>query len=66
MPKVFRDGVARDLGPDTWAMWRPADGGVAPVSLGWKRGVLHVEAGGKTFDAELARDGRYTFRHGGR
>jgi hypothetical protein len=65
LPKVYRDGKERDFGPDSWAMWRAADGGASPLSLGWKKGVLRVEAGGKTFDAEFTRDGRYTFRHSG-
>jgi hypothetical protein len=66
--------LALVLVPDGAAKWSflvpsfigvDAAGAASPLSLGWKKGVLRVEAGGKTFDAEFTRDGRYTFRHGG-
>ncbi len=44
------------------ALWQPADGGDAPVSLGWKEGRLHVEAGGHVFDGNLdPESGTYSF-----
>jgi hypothetical protein len=42
------------------AVWQPVSG---PLVIQEDRfsGKLHVEAGGKTFDAVLDKDGKYTF-----
>jgi len=53
---VFRDGQPHDW-KTHGALWAGAG---SPVSLGWKEGVLKVQAGGHTFEGKLA-DGRYTF-----
>jgi len=56
LPLVFRDGRAHDWNShaDQWS------GAGSPVTLGWKQGVLKVQAGGHQFEGRLA-DGRYTF-----
>jgi hypothetical protein len=53
---VFRDGRIHDwqTHADLWA------GSGSPVSLGWKQGILRVQAGGYTFEGKLS-GGRYTF-----
>jgi hypothetical protein len=61
LPRVFRDGQERVFDESTWALWQPSDGGKPPISLGWKKGQLHVEAGGATFQATYTPDGKYTF-----
>jgi len=63
MPEVFRDGSLHDWSKHR-ALYQPADGGNAPISLGWKQGKLHVEAGGRTFDATFTDNGQYTWEHG--
>ena len=59
-PAVWRDGAAVDWAART-SIYQPAAGGKAPVSLGWKQGELHVEAGGKTFDCSVKPDGTVAF-----
>lgn len=61
LPRVWRDGVEVERGPETWALWRAAPGSRSPVSLGWKTGRLRVAAGGRVFEAELDRRGAYRF-----
>lgn len=60
LPIVTRDGEQHD-----WAnhhgLYQPADGGPAPLSLGWHERELSVSAGGYTFQASLAEDGTYTW-----
>jgi hypothetical protein len=53
---VFRDGQIHDwqTHADLWA------GSGSPVSLGWKQGILRVQAGGYTFEGKLS-GGRYSF-----
>ena len=53
---VFRDGQPHDW-KTHGALWAGAG---SPVSLGWKEGVLKVQAGGHTFEGKLA-EGRYAF-----
>lgn len=60
-PAVHRNGERLIHDKTNWALWRPTDGGNAPISLGWKQGKLHVEAEGKQFDATLTTDGGYTW-----
>ncbi len=55
-PIVFRDGALHDWRTHT-ALWAGAD---SPVTLGWKQGLLKVQAGGFTFEGKMV-DGRYTF-----
>jgi len=58
---VFRDGEEHPRDAHR-ALWKPADGGDAPVSLGWKEGHLHVEAGGHVFDGRFdVESGTYSF-----
>ncbi len=54
LPTVVRNGRTHDWTAHT-ALYANADGGKAPISLGWKTGHLHVEAGGKTFAATIAK-----------
>ncbi|MFW5882639.1 MAG: hypothetical protein ACOCVS_03300 [Planctomycetota bacterium] len=59
--RVWRDGEEHDLAQHR-ALWRPADGGTAPISLGWKDGVLHVAAGGHSFTGTMDLEtGTYSF-----
>lgn len=60
LPALTLDGKAKDWDQHK-GLWRPAAGGTAPVSLGWKERVLTVEAGGHRFQGTLAADGKYTF-----
>lgn len=59
-PVVHRDGVLHD-----WAqhrdLYRPADGGKAPIWMPWGDGVLRVEAGGYVFEGRVDADGRYSY-----
>ena len=55
-PIVFRDG-ALHAWPTHTALWAGAG---SPVTLGWKQGLLKVQAGGYTFEGKFV-DGRYTF-----
>ncbi len=65
VPSITRDGQAFDpMAKENWGLYRPADGGDAPISLGWKTGKLHIEAGGHTFDATYPDDHAYTWEHG--
>lgn len=57
LPTVWRDGVEHDWSQHT-ALYRNADGGAAPLALGWKEGRLHVEAGGRTFECEVSAEGQ--------
>lgn len=60
-PKIWRNGQPHDLA-NHMALWQPADGTKSPLSLGWNKGVLHVEAGGHTFTGNLdLKTGTYTF-----
>jgi hypothetical protein len=61
-PKVWRNGKFHDW-DEHLSLYKPAVGGSAPASLGWKTRKLHVEAGGHTFDATLHKDGRYEFKN---
>jgi hypothetical protein len=51
-PPIWRDGQPHDYATHR-DLYRPVAGGTAPVSLGWRAGVLHVEAGGHTFTGTL-------------
>jgi len=53
---VFRDGQIHDWKAHA-ALWAGAG---SPVSLGWKQGILKVQAGGYTFEGRLS-GGKYTF-----
>jgi len=63
LPELFREGRLHDWSRHR-AVYQPADGGKAPISLGWKRGKLHIDAGGHTFDATFTDDGDYTWESG--
>ncbi len=63
LPQLWRNGVLHDWDRHR-ALYSPADGGRAPVSLGWKQRKLHVEAGGYAFDGEVTEKGRYRFQTG--
>ena len=54
--QTFRDGQPHDWRShvDQWA------GAGSPVTLGWKQGILKVQAGGHLFEGRFI-DGRYTF-----
>jgi hypothetical protein len=60
-PLFWRNGTPHIHEKEHLALFKPADGSKAPVSLGWKQRVLHVEAGGHVFHGELAENGTYTF-----
>ncbi len=60
LPKLTRDGEVHDW-KSHYPLFQPADGSKTPCYLGWKERKMHVEAGGHTFEAELADDGTYTF-----
>lgn len=60
LPRLVLDGKAKDWNQHR-GLWRPAAGGAAPVSLGWKERKLVVEAGGHRFEGTLAADGSYAF-----
>lgn len=51
-PVVSRDGVEHDW-KQHWALYQGAAGGPSPVSLGWKEGILKVEAGGHRFEGRI-------------
>lgn len=53
---VFRDGQIHDWKAHA-SLWAGAG---SPVSLGWKQGILKVQAGGYTFEGRLS-GGKYTF-----
>lgn len=59
LPVVFRDGQEHD-----WAKHNVlfACEPAGPVSLGWKEGILRVDAGGKHFTGTL-KNGLYTFEN---
>lgn len=57
LPTVWRDGKEHDWSTHT-ALYRNADGSAAPLSLGWKEGRLHVEAGGKVFECAVSVEGQ--------
>ncbi|MEX0652596.1 MAG: hypothetical protein WD534_02500 [Phycisphaeraceae bacterium] len=61
-PVVYRNGERHDFA-NHWPLYQPADGGKAPVSLGWKEGRLYVEAGDHAFEAEFTDDGAYTWEN---
>lgn len=50
-PQVVRDGIARQWDKE-FDLYKPI-GSTAPVSLGWKKGTLRVEAGGEVFTQTL-------------
>ena len=58
LPTVFRAGQAQDF-KDRWALYAGKD---SPITLGWKEGILKVNAGGASFTGTL-KDGRYTFEN---
>jgi hypothetical protein len=60
LPAVVRNGKPHDWAQHT-ALYAPADGGAAPISLGWKTGSLRVEAGGKTFRCAVSADGKAAY-----
>ena len=64
LPKVWRNGKEHDWSRHM-AVFQPADGGKAPLSLGWKQHTLHAEAGGYTFTGELKDDGTYVTTESG-
>lgn len=56
LTRVTRDGVTRDWdNPAEWALWRTV-GESDLISLGWKEGVLKVNAGGHSFISRFALD----------
>lgn len=57
LPTVWRDGKEHDWSQHT-ALYRNADGGAAPLALGWKEGRLRVESGGKVFECAVSAEGR--------
>ena len=59
LPQVWRGGKPRDWSQE-FDLYRPVEG-TGPVSLGWKKGELRVEAGGKVFQGTLTADGKYSF-----
>lgn len=63
LPKVWRNGKSHDW-LEHWALYQPVDGGTAPISLGWKKGTLRVEAGRKFFTCSVNQDGKVTFENG--
>jgi len=61
LPIVYRNGKRFEYSKHL-DIYQPADGGSAPVSLGWQKGTLRVQAGGDVFEGTF-KDGRYTFRN---
>lgn len=51
LPQVVRNGVARQWDKE-FDLYKPI-GSTAPVSLGWKKGTLRVEASGEVFTQTL-------------
>lgn len=61
MAHVDRNGHVRDFDdPSEWDLLRTV-GDQNLVSLGWKEGVLEVEAGGHFFRSTMTRDGETSF-----
>jgi hypothetical protein len=60
LPIVARDGEKREWEKEC-DLYKPVQGGNAPMSLGWKTGKLHVEAGGHVLDETVTADGKVTF-----
>lgn len=58
LPDVHRNGKLHDW-KKHYAVYAAADGGKAPVHLGWKERVLRVEVGGHVFEGTLQEDGKY-------
>jgi hypothetical protein len=59
LPRVWRNGTLHD-----WSrqldLYQPVNA-TAPISLGWQKGALRVEAGGKIFEEAISPDGKVTF-----
>jgi hypothetical protein len=62
LPVVWRNGEKHNW-RDHWPLYQNADGGKAPLHLGYKTGDLYVEAGGWVFEASFDHTGKYTFRN---
>lgn len=63
LPKIWRNRIEHDpAAKANWALYRPADGGKTPLSLGWKEGKLHVESGGWIYEATYTDDHQYTWK----
>lgn len=60
LPVVFRNGHQHDWATHNALYACTPESKSQPISLGWKEGILRVQAGGKTFTGTL-RDGRYSF-----
>lgn len=60
LPTVVRDGQPRRWEQER-DVYRAVRAGTAPLRQEWMGGVLHVEAGGLTFEGRLDKDGTYTF-----
>jgi len=59
LPSVIRDGKTRDWAGE-FDLYKPVHA-PGPISLGWKKGVLRIEAGGKIFEETLSAEGKATF-----
>lgn len=59
LPKIVRNGIDHDWSKH-FNLYQPTDG-EAPISLGWKTGNLHVEAGNLVFEATVNREGKVRF-----
>ena len=58
LPIVVRDGQKRDW--DRYDLYRSV-GASSPMSLGWKKGTLRIEAGGHVFEQTVTPGGKVTF-----
>lgn len=56
-PDVWRAGKPHDFTTAHRAQIASADGGEVPVFLGWKQGMLRVEAGGERFVSKVTETG---------
>ncbi len=64
LPHVARDGRAVEWGErlDLYAT-APESPNPSPIELGWREGVLTIEAGGEVFEGRFDKDGSYTFEN---
>ncbi len=63
-PKLWRNGKEQNW-KDRWALWEgaPDSPNPSPISMGWRKGTLHVSAGGVTFEGTLTPEGDYAFNN---
>lgn len=60
-PQVWRNGTPHDFATAHRVRIAPAQGGEAPISLGWKQGTLRVQAGGESFACTVDSEGKVSY-----